>query len=257
MINKTILKSLAKCVMLLFVAGPWTLRAQTTNTPLRLDYSSFQIINERNIFNPHRSARSAPRERTSRSAKPKTTESFALVGTMNYSEKGPLAFFEGSSSDYRKVLKPHETIAGFTVAEIAQSHVKLASQTNQLELRVGMQLQHDENGSWQIGERSEIASASTSFSNSSNSSSRYSSRGTSYRRSDAGGSGRESSREAASTNGPVRGEVPMADALLPAESGDAPDPAVAPDPAQAPAGGDSILERLRRRAAAERGENPP
>src|SRR5262249_8652181 len=150
---------------------------QTTNTPSsRLDYSSFQIINERNVFNPHRSARSAPRERTSRSARPRTTDSFALVGTMNYSEKGPLAFFEGSSSDYRKVLKPNEKIADFTVAEIAQSHVKLSSPTNQLELRVGMQLQHDESGVWNISERSETASAATINSNASNSS-RYSSRG--------------------------------------------------------------------------------
>ena len=42
---------------------------------------------------------------------------FGLTGTL-CSEKGAYAFFDGTSSAYRKVLKPEETIAGYKVAEI-------------------------------------------------------------------------------------------------------------------------------------------
>ena len=42
---------------------------------------------------------------------------FVLVGTMSY-EKGFFAFFDGSHSDYKRVLKREETIAGFKVAAI-------------------------------------------------------------------------------------------------------------------------------------------
>src|SRR5207248_6850196 len=98
---------------------------QSTNAPSRLDYSAFRIIADRNIFDPRRSARSAPPERTRRTYT--RTDSFGLVGTMSYHEKGTLAFFEGSSPDYKKVLKTDDTIAGFKVAAIAPSYVKLAS----------------------------------------------------------------------------------------------------------------------------------
>src|SRR5438067_12973115 len=37
-------------------AGIWTARAASTNTPASLDYSSFKIITDRNIFNPKRSS---------------------------------------------------------------------------------------------------------------------------------------------------------------------------------------------------------
>jgi len=35
---------------------------------------------------------------------------------MSY-EKGPFAFFEGSSSEFQKVLKQDDTIAGFKIGE--------------------------------------------------------------------------------------------------------------------------------------------
>ena len=134
-----------------------TVLAQATNSPSRLDYASFHIITERNIFNPRRSARYTPTERTRRPAA--RTDSFALVGTMSY-EKGLFAFFDGSSSDYRKVLKQDDTIAGFKVIGIEASYVKLTSPSNQVELRVGMQLRHEEDGAWQISTQPETAAPS-------------------------------------------------------------------------------------------------
>ena len=52
-----------------------------------------------------------------------------LVGTMTY-EKGTFAFFDGSSSEYRKALKRAGIIAGYKLTSIAANSVELASGTN-------------------------------------------------------------------------------------------------------------------------------
>ena len=128
--------------------------AQTTNSSSRLDYPSFQIISDRNIFNPNRSGRSS---RSTRKEPEKTVkiESFALVGTLSY-EKGSFAIFDGSSSDYRTVLKPAESIAGHKIKEIAYDHVKLASTATNgtdIQLAVGMQMKRQDEEEWRPGAR--------------------------------------------------------------------------------------------------------
>jgi hypothetical protein len=140
---------------LLFAAtGSWTAFSAETNdnTPGRTDYRNFEIIPKRNIFNPRRSPAYVPSER------PQTlrrrTESLALVGVMSYG-KGPMAFFDGSRSDYRKVLKPNESIAGFKVTSIDASSVKLAASTNEIELQLGMQLAREDEGEWKLSMRPE------------------------------------------------------------------------------------------------------
>jgi hypothetical protein len=125
--------------------------AQATNEPARLDFSAFKLINDRNIFNPNRSARSAGRTETRREPRPTArTESFALVGIMEY-EKGRFAFFDSTSPQYKKVSQAAETIAGYKIVSIAPNSVKLRSGTNELELPVGMQLSRAEQGEWQLG----------------------------------------------------------------------------------------------------------
>lgn len=129
--------------------------AQPTNTPARLDYSAFKIIPERNIFNPHRYARSSAASRPRETRRVARVESCVLVGVMNY-EKGPFAFFDGTSSDYRKVLKPEGSIAGYKLAEVKPTSVLLAAGTNTLELRVGMQLRREDEGQWQVAAAPEL-----------------------------------------------------------------------------------------------------
>ncbi|HKI71490.1 MAG TPA: hypothetical protein VKA81_03870, partial [Verrucomicrobiae bacterium] len=73
---------------LLLVAAGSTGRAQSTNSPARVDYQTFRLISERNIFDPNRSSRSGGVSRS----RPTIAESFALVGTLSY-EKGNVAFF--------------------------------------------------------------------------------------------------------------------------------------------------------------------
>src|SRR5437764_14260626 len=130
--------------MFLLLIGLWTLgfglstspAAQNTNSAGRNDYSNFEIISKKNIFNPRRSPSYRPGPVTTRPSP--RTESFALVGIMSYG-KGPMAFFDGSRSEYKKVLKPNDHIGGFKVTAIEGSSVKLASSTNEIEVQVGMQ----------------------------------------------------------------------------------------------------------------------
>jgi hypothetical protein len=131
--------------------------AQSTNPANPHDFSAFQIVSERNIFDPNRQ----PRVRTPRTTPrpPKIVDSFSLVGTMSYSNV-LLAFFDGTSSDYRKSLAPGGKIANYTAAEIGQDVVKLVSGTNEIELKVGMQMRRSADGKWAAAAVSESSLAS-------------------------------------------------------------------------------------------------
>ena len=131
--------------------------AQTTNAPAATNYSSFQIIAERNIFDPNRYAH-APHSRgrsVSRSA-----PYFSLVGTLS-SRNGMLAFFDGNDSDYRKVLSPDGVIAGYKVVEITLRGVKLASTNKPVVMKVGAQMRQEGKGEWQLAESGELPAATT------------------------------------------------------------------------------------------------
>jgi hypothetical protein len=161
--------------LLLALAAPVLARAQETNAvPVeRFDFQSFRIISERNIFNPNRSSRGDRSTRRRDPERRSRTESFALVGTMNY-DKGWFAFFDGSSSDYRKALQPEDTIAGYKISEIAANHVKLESTNSQpVELLVGMQMRKQDENDWRVSNRFEAStpdSAAASSETNSNSS---------------------------------------------------------------------------------------
>lgn len=119
--------------------------SSTNSGPASLEWSSFRMVVERNIFDPNRRPRGpgyvAPVRQT------RDPDYFSLVGTMSY-EDGTFAFFNGSSSEFQKALKRADIIAGYKVAAISQDFVKLSRDTNQVELRVGMQMRRDDDGSW-------------------------------------------------------------------------------------------------------------
>jgi len=145
--------------LLIFVSMPACFAAPgTTNAPSGSDFSSFSLITTRNIFNPRRSARYTPARNENRRVS--RVESFALVGTMSYG-KGPFAFFDGNSSDYRKALKPDDSIAGYKITDIGPSSVKLKSSTNEVELVVGNQLSREEGGDWHPSARQEPSTSAT------------------------------------------------------------------------------------------------
>src|SRR5438445_33241 len=118
------LRTKAPIALLFLVAACLAARAQTTNAPPSpLDFQSFRLITDRNIFDPNRSPRSVTSGRTE-GRKPAKTEAFSLVGTMSY-EKGDFAFFDGTLSEYRKTLKPGDTIAGYKINAVAADRVQL------------------------------------------------------------------------------------------------------------------------------------
>jgi hypothetical protein len=128
-------------------------QSSTNSNPL--DYANFRIVADRNIFNPNRYPAYRP------SAPERQFDSFSLVGTMSY-EKGTFAFFSGSRSQYQKALKPDDSIAGYKVAAISENSVKLAQGTNQVELRMGMQMRREENGPWRVSGSQSYAAAPAS-----------------------------------------------------------------------------------------------
>jgi len=125
--------------------------------PVKPDYSAFKLITEKNIFDPNRVRRGPGfvRQQT------KNFDSFALVGVMSY-EKGTFAFFDGTSSDYKKALKLSDSIAGYKVTDINSSTVKLAAGTNRVELHVGMQMRREQDGDWVASTQAETYAASSS-----------------------------------------------------------------------------------------------
>ncbi len=138
----------------------------------RMDYVSFRMIADRNIFNPHR-AKGVPNRPPQRPEPERIIQMdrFALLGTMSY-EKGRYAFFDGSSTEFRKVAKPEDSIAGFKIAEVAPTCVKLLLTNGQLlELCVGMQMKKSEEQGWQLAGKAETAAGTSSASTSGSSSS--------------------------------------------------------------------------------------
>lgn len=129
-------------------------RAQSNAPAAALDFSAFKIVTERNIFDAKRTGRSSrgggERRRVAR------VDTVALVGTLSY-EKGSYAFFDGSSSEYRKALQPGATIAGYTLAEVLPNQVKLTqpnASNAPVALKVGLQLRREDGGDWQVTARS-------------------------------------------------------------------------------------------------------
>jgi hypothetical protein len=129
-------------------------RAQSNAPAAAPDFAAFKIVTERNIFDAKRTGRSSrgggERRRVAR------VDTVALVGTLSY-EKGNYAFFDGSSSEYRKALQSGATIAGYTLAEVLPNRVKLtqANASNApVELKVGLQLRREDGGDWQVTARS-------------------------------------------------------------------------------------------------------
>jgi hypothetical protein len=129
-------------VLAAWMAVAFSTVAQTTNT---MDYSLFQIIGQRNIFNPNRTSHS--RFNSTRTAR--AADSFSFVGSMSYA-KGNFAFFDGTSPEFRKVSEVDGNIADFKVAAIGLSSVTLASGTNETVLTIGTQMRRDDDGQWMI-----------------------------------------------------------------------------------------------------------
>jgi len=131
--------------MALWLAAAIPATGQTTSGT---DFTSFQIIGQRNIFDPNR----VPHRRSASSAA-RVVDSFSFVGTMSYA-KGTFAFFDGTSPDFRKVLERGGGIADFKVTAINPKSVTLVAGTNETVLPLGTQMRRDDDGHWVVSTES-------------------------------------------------------------------------------------------------------
>jgi hypothetical protein len=157
------------------LAGEFSAGAQANAVPGDTDYAKFsQFVTERNIFDPNRFPRTT-RTTTSRYQRPTRTTrrtsgapAFTFVGSMTY-QKGLFAFFDGNSSDLKKVLALNGDVAGYTVKAISQGSVKIqGADKKEIEMKIGDQMRQ-EGGHWQLAGAGEAVSLSApSTENSSN-----------------------------------------------------------------------------------------
>jgi hypothetical protein len=116
---------------------------------------TFNIIQRNNIFDPNR----RPRIVRTNGPTPSRTQAFALKGTMSYT-KGRFAFFDGTLSEYNKVLGVGGVIAGYTVKEITATNVTLAASGKEFKMAVGRQVRNS-GGKWQMGQPVETTDEAT------------------------------------------------------------------------------------------------
>lgn len=124
-----------------------------------LNYEAFSMIADRNVFNQSRfprSSRGGPDTNVVRRT-PKI-DSITLVGTMDY-QKGKLAFFDGSSPQFKKAVKVGESVGSFKLVDVAPNTVKLSGEKLEIELKIGQALRREDDGEWQVSSLSVIGSA--------------------------------------------------------------------------------------------------
>ncbi len=108
-------------------------------------FDAFQIVIERNIFNPNRSGRSraAPEEKAVR------TDELSLVGVVQYGQE-KIAVFDGSEPAFRKGYREGETVADFRIAGITADGIQLVQDSRKIPLKVAQQLRRIEGGDWKV-----------------------------------------------------------------------------------------------------------
>jgi hypothetical protein len=141
-------------ILVLLLAAGHAARAEDTNAAAPGDFQSFRVIQQRNIFNPNRRRDT----RGDRAAPAPQPDWFTLKGIMSYEDQS-IAFFDGSNSSYRKAAKIGDNIAGYKVAEITNTGVKLAASSNQtLNLHLQSQMRRQPGGPWSLIARADPSS---------------------------------------------------------------------------------------------------
>jgi hypothetical protein len=118
--------------------------------PAKVDdgFKAFAIITERNVFNTNRQSNAAPAVVTApKAVRPPKTEAFALLGTL-ISERGAVAFFDGTSAAYRGAVEPGDKLGSHTIAAITHDRVTLREGDRELCLPLKMQFRREDQGEW-------------------------------------------------------------------------------------------------------------
>ncbi len=128
--------------------------AQEENDFTGPSLDSFNIIFERNIFDPNRrKARPVEdRPRDISTPPPPKVERFYLVGAILY-EGDAYAFFEGTEYGLSKVVSPGDRYEGYEIVDVDVNGVKISDSTNTIEIAVGKGMIREGTGEWKIDER--------------------------------------------------------------------------------------------------------
>jgi hypothetical protein len=143
-----------RCALSLVLGAGFLANAQSTNDSTTTDFDSFQIIVQRNIFNPDRYPHT-----THYHHEAPGVPTFSLAGTMSY-RKGMFAFFSGTSDDYHKVLQQGGTIAGYTIGKITFDGAQLLAAGKTIDMKVGAAMRQ-EDGAWELTAPGEWSESST------------------------------------------------------------------------------------------------
>jgi hypothetical protein len=111
-----------------------------------IGFDAFQVIIDRNIFNPNRSGRS----RSAPEVKPVRTDELSLVGVVRY-DGDKVAVFDGTEPAFRRGYREGETVAGFRVERINADGIRLSRNDQSLDLKVAQQLRRPEGADWKVG----------------------------------------------------------------------------------------------------------
>ena len=114
-------------------------------------FEAYAIVVKRNIFDARRR-----RDMPVGGPQAPAPDFLDLRGTLVQSGE-PLAFFEGSGSDYRKALGVGADLAGLKVGDINTEKVTLLNGAEKISLPVGARLQKDEAGHWQVKQGGAVA----------------------------------------------------------------------------------------------------
>lgn len=128
-------------------------------------FEIYKIIAERNIFDPNRQ-KPGVRRTDEEAPKPVKIDYLTLLGSMSY-EKGDFAFFDGTSSEFRKSVKAGDSIAGYKVKAITQTKVTLENDGKSVELPVGSQMKRQDEGEWKLNAELESYNSAPASSDSS------------------------------------------------------------------------------------------
>ena len=114
-------------------------------------FKPFAIITERNVFNANRSLPPPPAAAKLKVPPPPKIEAFALLGTMS-TERGSVAFFDGTSTTYRKAVETGDMLGTYTVASIEHDRVTLTAGERELCLPIKMQFRREDQGEWLLAD---------------------------------------------------------------------------------------------------------
>jgi hypothetical protein len=132
-------------LFLLAAVGQIAGAADTPATSQAKGFDAFALTKARNIFDPERRAMRVETSEAPPTTAPSRPDYLALTGTMVTPGKA-LAFFNGSRSEYNKVVPISEKLGDCTLVAIGGNQVELERKGKAVTLQIGQQITLDDAG---------------------------------------------------------------------------------------------------------------